>query len=1666
MWPALVALLLCPIGAIAQNAYITNVLDNTVSVINTSTSTVIATIPGFTNPVSAAVTPDGSHVYITNGAFADTVSVVNTASNTITATIPISLPALQNLSGIAISPDGGTAYVTTVQETLTSAYVIAIDTASNTVITALSVPGDIDLVDVAVTPDGTKLYVTNEDGTMQLEGILYVLSTNPLQFLTTVPVCPNDGAPFALAITPDGAKVYVTCPNTREVDVLSTASESIIATIPTGGGPGGGPFAIAITPDGTKAYVALQSSLPAVLDINTSTNTITGSIPVPSARDGAASTPDGTLLYVTNDASESVSVINTATDTVVHTVTVGNYPDTLGQFIQPASDGSGGPPQNAELLGPKDCGCVGSTGATSAGEPIDVASGNMAYQFTDYTTAGQRPLAFTRYYNSRGNASGIVTLASTLGVNWRSNFDRYLQINSSSQVTAERIGGKQYIFTLRGSTWSSNGDVDIKLTHSGSTWTLTDHDDTVETYTTTSSGHAALLNTIQARNGYTQTLNYNGSNQLTNVTDSYRRAFSLTYNGNGTLETVTTPDSSTLTYGYNSVTGGTQLTSVSYSTNPISTQQYLYTQSSLPFALTGIIDENGNRYTTWSYDSYGRGLTSQLGSGATLTTMSYVTGATTVTNALGVQDTYTFTTSQNVPKISQISRAATSTTAAAAETFSYDGSGYMASRTDWNSNQTTYVNDSHGDPTTINEAMGTPVARTTTIVYDSRFVHLPHSIATPGVTTAYAYDSSGNLLTKTLTDTTTQSIPYSTHGEAQVWTYTWNNSLLASVETPNLKITNYTYSPSGALTRITNPLNQTTSITLNSGGGYPEAVVDPNGVTTTLTYDARQRLISSAVTTSAGVLTTTYTIDPASELTKVTLPDNSYLAYGYDTAHRLTKTTDELGNYIQYTLDSLGDKTQINTYDSGSDLKRQHSATFDALGRMLTDVGGSGQTTRYTYDSNGNALTVTDPLNHLTTRVFDALNRLTQSTDPNNGVAQFSYDAHDRLLTVSDPDSNATTYVRDGFGNGIQQASPDSGTSVYYYDADNNLVRKVDALSVMTNNSFDALDRILATQYPADPTLNVAYTYDQTGTGYGFGIGHLTSLTDAAGSLSRSHDERGNMLTEKRINGTHTLTTTYTYDRASRIAAITYPDGWQITDLYDSAGYLHQVKARPFGSIGTSTIATLAHLPFGPVDSAIYGNGITEGWTFDADYRATNLTDSLSSTHLQNLTYGYDEANNVTSISDAVNAANSQTLGYDALNRLISATSGTGGYGSLNWVYDKNGNLTSFKVGSATTLYTYIRGTNRLASFANGGPSHLVGTNANGNITNIPPANSSTFATFAYSKANRLASVTGSPLAATFVYDAFGRRFSKTNPGASPTLYTYSQDGRLIEENDNGATTDYLYADGRPISTLQPSLGPSKPIDYILADRLGTPQLATNISGSTVWSTTYQPYGTTGTITGSITQNLRLPGQNTDAETGFNYNLNRDYMPNIGRYLETDPIGIRGSLNTYGYANANPAKLTDRSGLQEEEEEDIGEEENEVQNEINQTAYNNALQQLRQLDPSNPDLTYMTLPGWVPTEQDVENAENELRDAEAQAAPQRCTPLQRLHPDSTLLNSQNSNSYNYWSQQPTADIINSLQSGEEPLTVDQNGLVWQGNMRIMILEQRSVDVGSLPRLPK
>jgi RHS repeat-associated protein len=1185
-----------------------------------------------------------------------------------------------------------------------------------------------------------------------------------------------------------------------------------------------------------------------------------------------------------------------------------------GEFLNPGMPNGCSPAQG--INDGKGLGACGDVpGSCSAGNPIMVGSGNKFEAVTDYATSGQNPLAFIRYYNG---FSHWLAPTATLGSNWRSNYERYLTIlTNPSGAVAERADGQVVMFNVSNGVGTPDSDVDLALVQSGNDWVLTNQDDTVETYGPPNSIGRSQLLTIQARNGYTQTLSYNSSNQLAAVTDSYNRTLNLAY-ANGLLSTVTTPDGLVLTYGFSASGqsgGNDQLASVSYSTSPVTSQTYVYENASFPFALTGIIDEDGNRFATWAYDQYGRATSSQHAGGADLTTLSYNVDSngnptsTTTTNALGQQMVNKLSVLQTVAKLTEIDRLATSTTAAATRLFTYDTNGYVASQTDWNGNLTNYVNDSRGEPTSVTEAVGTPQQRVTTTTYLSNF-HLPSQIVGPLTTANFTYDASGDLLTQAVTDTTTFTVPYPTNGITRTWTYTWANSLLASAQGPRgspNELLQYGYDSSGALTSTTNGLSQVTHITLHLPGGLPETILDPNNVTTQFTYDARQRLLTSTIQETSGPLTTTYAYDAVGNLTKRTLPDGSALTYTYDAAHRLVGVADRFFDSLVYTLDAFGDRTQITTLGLEG-MTRTRQATFDALGRRLTEIGGAGQTTSYIYDNVGNITAIADPLTYVTNQTFDALNRLISTTQPNSAVTTLQYDPGDKINNITDPNNNQTSYVNDGFGDRIQEVSPDRGTTVYHYDLGANLTQRVNGAGTIANQTYDPLDRIATTSYPGGSSENVAYTYDQ-GTN---GIGHLTSLTDAVGSLTLSYDRRGLVTLSSRTDGSAVLTTGYAYDPASRLGSITYPSGLVVTYVRDGMGKVVSVGAvNPNIGLNTQAVFGIVYEPFGPPSSLAYGNRVFEARAYDLDYRQTSLASSLNS-QLQYLNYGYDADDNILSITDSVIPANTQGLGYDIVNRLLSAT---GSYGALQYTYDPGGNRQSQVIGGTTQSYAYTAGSNRLLAVTQGGTTlHQFGYSPTGNV--IQDNRAGTIFNFSYGQADRLASVQqASTPVASYTYDAFGQRLLKSLPGtpATTTLYQYDLAGHLIEDSNisTGSPSpqaDYIYLGDQPVGLILGGV-----LYYYHDDHLGTPQLVTGNQSAIQWTGTYQPFGPL-TINASITQNIRLPGQYADAETGWSNNGFRTYAQDLGRYIQSDPIGLEGGLNTYAYVEGNPLKLADPTG--------------------------------------------------------------------------------------------------------------------------------------------------------
>ena len=188
-----------------------------------------------------------------------------------------------------------------------------------------------------------------------------------------------------------------------------------------------------------------------------------------------------------------------------------------------------------------------------------------------------------------------------------------------------------------------------------------------------------------------------------------------------------------------------------------------------------------------------------------------------------------------------------------------------------------------------------------------------------------------------------------------------------------------------------------------------------------------------------------------------------------------------------------------------------------------------------------------------------------------------------------------------------------------------------------------------------------------------------------------------------------------------------------------------------------------------------------------------------------------------------------------------------------------------------------------------------------------------------------------------FAHDSEGRRIRKfisagTGAGAASTVvFAYDQDDQLLGEYDASgkAIREYVWLGNRPVAVFTPDTKAATPaaaatnpplVYYIHTDHLNTPRVVMDRANKLRWRWMAEPFGTTAPETnpsalGSFTLPLRFPGQYADAESGLFYNHHRSYDPALGRYTQSDPIGLLGGINTYGYVGGDPLRKIDPRGL-------------------------------------------------------------------------------------------------------------------------------------------------------
>lgn len=252
---------------------------------------------------------------------------------------------------------------------------------------------------------------------------------------------------------------------------------------------------------------------------------------------------------------------------------------------------------------------------------------------------------------------------------------------------------------------------------------------------------------------------------------------------------------------------------------------------------------------------------------------------------------------------------------------------------------------------------------------------------------------------------------------------------------------------------------------------------------------------------------------------------------------------------------------------------------------------------------------------------------------------------------------------------------------------------------------------------------------------------------------------------------------------------------------------------------------------------------------------------------------------------------------------------------TLRFAYDANSNRTQSTIGGVGYSNTLAATSNRLLCTTGPAPTKTNIYDAAGNLT------SDGTASYTFSDRGRLARVVKEGLTTNYFYNRLGQRVSKAGAAVATgtNYFAYDEQGHLVGESaSNGVTLqETVYLGKTPVVVL------ANGVLYVHADHLSTPRFIIRAADNAIasrWdqadSFGVQPSLENPAGVGLFAHNLRFPGQYFDKETNNHYNNYRDYDPQTGRYVQSDPIGLKGGINTYGYVGGNPVSNRDPQGLQ------------------------------------------------------------------------------------------------------------------------------------------------------
>ena len=660
-----------------------------------------------------------------------------------------------------------------------------------------------------------------------------------------------------------------------------------------------------------------------------------------------------------------------------------------------------------------------------------------------------------------------------------------------------------------------------------------------------------------------------------------------------------------------------------------------------------------------------------------------------------------------------------------------------------------------------------------------------------------------------------------------------------------------------------------------------------------------------------------------------------------DSYGRITVERDPLGRETRYLYDTEGNVIAITAPDGSSTQIDYHETlnlpvavndpagritayTYDGRGNLVSITDPAGYTTSYGYNAQWLPETITDALGKTRHLHYDTLDQLVCFTDCTGETTRFGYTEYGDLETVTDALGHTTRHHYDAAGQLVQQTeygqSTDKGrlknrpeTWHIHHFKRNILGQLIEKQSrkVSHKNGQSKDEGISRTRFEYDPI-----------------TGNLTKARNQHSSVELAYDELDRLIGETTVHNGQSATVGYRYDPLGNRIRTILPDGRHIDYLYYGSGHLHQISLdgevitdierdklhreiqRTQGSISSlydydpmgrlksqRTVWSGTQTPRGK-QSPLAGGAVNRRYAYDKAGNLIQSADQRSGV----LHYVYDK---IGRIQEARNSqtGRSETFAFDPAHNILSdkAAEGKGGnlvsgnrlkeYNGIEYTYDALGNLIYRQLPNGENQYYQYDLENQLVRAE----------------IKKPAGNTEIW---------------------TYAYDPFGRRLSKERQdklawtSTDPKRTHFVWDGsRLLQEYTYKGSYTYIYTDQdsyEPLAQIFDNAKDGKQyLSYFHTDQVGIPREMTDIHGNLLWYGEYTAWGRLkkdGRVYKNAHQPFRLQNQYFDEETGLHYNLMRYYEPEVGRFVNQDPIGLLGGSNLYRFA-PNAQGWTDPSGF-------------------------------------------------------------------------------------------------------------------------------------------------------